>query len=467
MKHLPSQPYLGVGILNDPIHGYIRFTVPLTGRDEVTEKDIIDHPWVQRLRSIFQLQSARWVYPSAEHTRFQHCIGAMAVADLWARQVYPSLRAVCADTPSFGLVQALLRVTALLHDIGHGPFSHFFEENYLRPRGFSHEQIGARIVTTELGDLIRGIRRTPDHTLDPGETLQPEWVAYLMQKGRVENPTIPRWVRMLAPIFGGVYTADNMDYVLRDSYMCGVAIGPVDIHRLLYYTFFTPEGLAIHRAGSQALFMFLTARIYLYQNVYYHRTARAIDLQMRDIFPETMEELVHAPPEHHPEVYHRLTDWYILETVRDWIHAPPNSRRYRLGKAWQNLLERKIEWKSVYETTLTLATADHLQTLRIGTEEWEAMIRSALPESLRGLELRVDMAMKDARPLNPLQMGSHQIYIYEPTTRTVGKEALSRLLEWLPARVVQFRVFARNYTHADAVARAVRAVFAHLQVQFV
>ena len=103
MKEMLS-PYTGVGILNDPIHGYIRFTVPAPGRTEATERDLIDHPWMQRLRSIFQLQSARWVYPSAEHTRFQHGLGTMAVAGWWAEQIYPTLQQVVPDTPSLGLV---------------------------------------------------------------------------------------------------------------------------------------------------------------------------------------------------------------------------------------------------------------------------------------------------------------------------------------------------------------------------
>lgn len=458
-------PYAGVGIFNDPIHRTVRFTVPVAGRDEVTEKDLIDHPWLQRLRSIFQLQSARWVYPSAEHTRFQHSLGSMAVASLWAHQVYPTLRQVAPDTPSPGLVEALLRVAALLHDVGHGPFSHFFEENYLRPHGLTHEQMGARIVLEVLAEAVRGIRRTPAYELEPGEVLDPRWVAFLIQKGRVADPEVPLWVRLLAPVFGGVYTADNMDYVLRDSYMCGVATGPVDIHRLLYYTFFTSHGLTVHRAGTQALYMFLAARLYLYQNVYYHRTARAIDLQMREIFPETMASLeteLPGPPEQDLAAYYRLTDWFIFETVRRWQGERSGSTRHRIAQAWQRLMDRQIEWKAVFETTLTLASADHLRAVDVGSERLEAYIREALPPSLRSLDLRVDMAMKDARPLNPLQMGSQQVYVYDPATRTVGKEALSRLLEWLPARIVQFRVFARSYEHASEVGRAVERVLHHL-----
>ena len=85
----PDAPYEGSALIADPIHKYVSFTVPSSQADphERTEKDLIDSPWVQRLRQIYQLQSARWVYPSAEHTRFVHSIGTMHVAGRFARHL--------------------------------------------------------------------------------------------------------------------------------------------------------------------------------------------------------------------------------------------------------------------------------------------------------------------------------------------------------------------------------------------
>ncbi len=89
---------------HDPVHGYIPFT---SGRgvstDGVTEREIIDHPWLQRLRQIHQLQTAWWVYPTAEHTRFQHVLGAMHLASRAVQMLYPSLQDVCPDVPSAGV----------------------------------------------------------------------------------------------------------------------------------------------------------------------------------------------------------------------------------------------------------------------------------------------------------------------------------------------------------------------------
>jgi HD superfamily phosphohydrolase len=143
-----NAPYDGSALIADPIHQYVSFTVPFSIADphERTEKDLIDSPWVQRLRYIYQLQSARWVYPSAEHTRFVHSLGTMHVAGRFARHLYPFLKKAVKEVPSAHYVEEFLRVTALAHDIGHGPFCHFFDDNYLHAFDASHEKLGQIII---------------------------------------------------------------------------------------------------------------------------------------------------------------------------------------------------------------------------------------------------------------------------------------------------------------------------------
>jgi HD superfamily phosphohydrolase len=126
---------------------------------------------------------------------------------------------------------------------------------------------------------------------------------------------------MLQPVISGSYTGDNLDYVLRDSYMCGVAVGPVDLTRLTHYTIVTDKGFTIHKTGLPALQMFLNTRMYLYSNVYFHRTTRAIDIHLRDIFDETMKLLCPRDPRKKMDDYRTLTDWSLLEEVRDWRHS--------------------------------------------------------------------------------------------------------------------------------------------------
>ncbi len=454
--------YDGIALAADPIHGYLTFTVPTarpSGSRETTEKDLIDHPWLQRLRAIYQLQSARWVFPSAEHSRFQHVLGAMHVAGRFGRHLHPFLAEVVPDCPSAAYLEELLKVTALLHDVGHGPFCHFFDDNILEEYGLTHEIVGQVIIREALGDLIPRIRRSASGPFGSGEALDPEHLGYLIRKDdRLPRRRRPRWLTLLQPIFSGVYTADNLDYVLRDSYMCGVAVGPVDLERLLHYTFLTPKGLTLHRAGCTALAMFLNARSYLYTNVYYHRTTRAIDLHLREIFRPTIKHLFPGQPLKHLEAYLELTDWSLLEEVRRWKHTRDAGRR-RLAAEWDRILRRDLKWKMAYETTFPLRRAERGRTF-LHQAEITAAIRRALPPALKRIEFRVDMANQDPRPLNPLMMGNRQLYIFTPATRLVSKEPLEEFLGALPARLVQCRVYVQDHRHDRLLAEAADRVLA-------
>ncbi|MFQ5849065.1 MAG: HD domain-containing protein [Candidatus Binatia bacterium] len=434
--------YEGKALMADPIHHYIQFTVPQK-KGEVTEKEIIDSPWVQRLRYIYQLQSARWVYPSAEHSRFQHSLGAMHLAGQFAKHLYPSLKRVLGDEcPSPPFIEEYLRVTGLLHDVGHGPFCHFFDDNFLADFQITHEDVSQVIIRDKLGDLIRQIRRSPSAPFASGEELKPEDIASPIKKNGEEEPTKPQWLKFLQPLTSGIFTFDNLDYVSRDAYMCGVAVGPIDRERLIHYTFFSPKGLTLHRAGNAALTMFLTARLYLYSNVYYHRTTRAIDLHLREIFPETIRMIFPGNPLDHMEDYLNLTDWSLLEEVSRWRRGKEDNKR--LGREWERILGRNIKWKMAYDRTLSL------NDLRYGTDlvqeaDWEKRIRASLPSSAHDLIFRADMATQDPRPENPFSMGKKQIYIFDPSTREIAKESLSELFEFIPSKVVQFRIFALDH----------------------
>ena len=105
-----ADTYQGRGLIADPIHQYILYTRPGVMAGEATEQDLIDTSWVQRLRRVPQLQSARWVYPAAEHSRFQHSLGAMHLAGRLAQQLYPSLKAIYPAGPSAALFEELLRM---------------------------------------------------------------------------------------------------------------------------------------------------------------------------------------------------------------------------------------------------------------------------------------------------------------------------------------------------------------------
>ncbi len=449
--------YEGVALLADPIYGYIHFTVPIDGRGhERTEKDLIDSPWVQRLRRVHQLQSSFWVFPSAEHSRFQHSVGVMHMAGRFADRLYPSLRQAFDRCPSFPLVKELLRVTGLVHDIGHGPFSHFFDHQYLQPVcGITHEHLGQLIVTEKLADLIRRIRRSPEGTFKSGEALEPEHVAFLMCRPEIGAERMPGWLRTLQPVFSGIYTADNMDYIQRDAYMTGFSLDLVDIDRLLYYTFVTEDGLTLHKSGSSALRRFVNARFTMYADVYYHRTNRAMDLHMQEIFEETVRLLFPVDPRKELDRYLGVSDWSLLEGVRRWLEDP-DPRRRALGEEWSRIVAREVKWKMAY---------DHMETMDdprakkfVDAAELEAEIRRALPAAIASLPLKVDVARQDPRPLNPWTEEAKKILIYDPATDRASPQPVQDLFRYIPARVAHYRVFALDHAHDDALARATQAV---------
>ncbi len=468
MKPLPAlgkSHYDGSALIADPIHEYITFTVPFAvpargttpgEPPETTEKDLIDSPWVQRLRRIFQLQSARWVYPSAEHSRFVHSLGAMHVAGRFARHLYPFLLKAVPHAPSAPYIEELLRVTALVHDIGHGPFCHFFDDNFLKQFHLTHEKLGQVIIREHLGPLIRKIRRSPTGPFAKGEELDPDQIAHLILKDKGKDSSrMPRWVNVLQPVISGSYTGDNLDYVLRDSYMCGVAVGPVDLSRLIHYTMITENGFTIHKTGLPALQMFLNTRMYLYSNVYYHRTTRAIDIHLREIFGDTMRLLFPHDPRKKMDEYLALTDWSLLEEVRGWA-ASSNPKKRRLGEEWARILSRDVKWKMAYNTVLKEKGQERGMDFP-SREQFEKQIQKELPARLHKVPFRVDMAPLDPRP-DPKDTRGVPLYVYDPGTQTVSTEPLEEFLDLLPTRLIQFRIYARNHDTDAALSRAAAAV---------
>jgi HD superfamily phosphohydrolase len=450
-----ADTYQGRGLIADPIHQYILYTRAGGIPGEATEQDLIDTPWVQRLRRVPQLQSARWVFPAAEHSRFQHSLGAMHLAGRFAQQLYPSLRAVFPDAPSAPLIEELLRMAGLLHDVGHGPFGHFFDDNFLVDYDLTHELLGQRIIREELADALRGLRRSPSGPFTSDERIDPEWICYLMGKSYTHPlESHPKWLPFLKPLLSGVFTADNMDYVLRDSYMCGVAVGPIDIERIIYYSFFSEKGLTLDRSGLQAFTMFLNARFYMYTNVYYHRTTRGIDLHLKEIFRDTMRIAFPYDLRKDLHPYLHLTEWTLLEDVGRW-HDADDAERRTLGIEWRHVLDRRLKWRMAGEEVLDQFEARKGQSF-LNSDEVEKRVKSFLPPRLRDFPFRIDMALQDPRPLNPLKMGDRQIYVFDGATGSVSEEPLSEILKYLPGKVAQCRIFAMTHEHDAALATALK-----------
>ena len=222
----------GFEVVRDPLWNNIRL--------EPDALAVVDTPAFQRLRYVRQLGHAFLVYPGATHTRFEHSLGAYHLA----RRVLAQLDATGADAQR-------VRLAALLHDVGHYPFSHALEEAGLP----GHEGLAARHLTT--GPLAETLERlgTPAAQLLP------------LIQGQSPSP--------LGGIVAGALDVDKLDYLSRDATMCGVPYGVIDVDRLLMSVTLTESGLALHAKGLAALESLLFAKYQMYRNVYWHHAVRS------------------------------------------------------------------------------------------------------------------------------------------------------------------------------------------------
>jgi len=242
----------------DEVHGYIELTD--------IEKRIIDTPTFQRLRFIRQLASAWYVYPGATHTRFSHSLGTLYIMGRLASRLY-----------SMGYIYhkddvQLLRLVALLHDVGHTPFSHAIEPFFRERLGLGHEDL-TRLMIMVSPDISEALE---SYGYDPKEI-----VAILEGKHRET---------LYNQLISSELDVDRMDYLLRDSLHTGVAYGSIDIHRLLATMVVDGEGnLAVLEKGLGALENFYIARMHMYRNVYYHKTIVGFELVLRRIYEKLYE----------------------------------------------------------------------------------------------------------------------------------------------------------------------------------
>src|SRR2546425_7568287 len=296
------------GFIKDPIHGYVRISD--------TERTIIDTEPFQRPKRISHLAASEFVYPAANHTRFEHVIGAMHLAGALAE-------ALPIDLPQDQ--QEQLPLAALLHDIGHGPFSHVFEPLLTKYLGKNHEDFVPWLVNeTEIS------QRLESAGLDPK-------ILGRLAIGKLADSKQP----YLDQIISSGVDVDKMDYVVRDSFHTGAGYGSIDVHRLLYTMDIVEGNLSVDGTAVATLESFLLARLESFRTIYFHRASRAVQIMIVQALEAAKDEL-NLLAFDRPEDYLRLDDYKVWTDLKECKQSK---------KIMQDLEARRL-LKCSYEKTL-------------------------------------------------------------------------------------------------------------------
>ncbi len=281
-------------IIKDPVHGYVEA--------DALALRLLDSEVIQRLRHITQLGFASLVYPGANHTRFEHSLGAMHLA-----------RIMCRELGLDGEETQLVTTAALLHDIGHGPFSHVTEPVMEEFVGRGHHQIGSLVREGAIADILEA------EGIDPAEVC-----------------AVVAGVHSLASIIHGSLDVDRMDYLMRDAHYTGVPYGTVDAHRLIRCSVLTESGITLDESGINAAESLLIARTLMRPAVYFHHVSRIAT----SMFIHALREEVQSVPGADARDLMRMDDAACMERLK---HSPCEIARDLARRVYaRNLYKRAL-----------------------------------------------------------------------------------------------------------------------------
>jgi HD superfamily phosphohydrolase len=437
-----------LGMIKDPLYTYIIF-------NKRTERPIIDSPFFQRLRYLHQLQVAHLVYPGATHSRFQHSLGAMHLAGLFSEFILLSNKEGTQNTQEIYELVQIARIAGLLHDIGHGPYSHAFDEGVsmpnkeLKAKGINnHEVVGRCLIEhSEIGEHLENLGYL-DKVLqllsDDSKSIPPEL--------RPLRLTVKEWV----------YPVDIIDFLMRDSYYCGVQeYGHVDYMRLLRSTgICNIEHLCIMKKALSSLKAFLISRFSMFENVYYHKTTRLLDWIIRESLRHASEELglpdiLLAMMDGDFERWLALTEQSVLsEILRASAVSNVSPDIKKAGKYARMFRERRIPWKLVAEKELKFYGSQALVLSRFFREDslredMCEMIIEGLPGDVKTIAekddaLFIDHSKHKWLPDNPYEQKGF-IYVRASYDAEPEKQMLMReFLEEHPYFARKFRIYAHK-----------------------
>ena len=365
-----KKPYLDI---IDPIHDFIRVND--------LELKIIDNPVFQRLRRIRQLSGAHLTYPGAQHTRFEHSLGVMHIA-AQAGQTLQEKGILKSDDIEN------LRLGALLHDVGHGPFSHLFDEVLQQKKKISHESIGRKIILqTSIGDTL--------------------------SKGGFDKKFITKLafgdskLQFMNEIISGVLSADIMDYLLRDGYYTGAEHAKIDHKRITQSLEVHQKKLALERSALYSFESMMHSRHQMFKAVYFHKTVRSAEVMLLESIRLADEELGFTSL--NLDNYLELTDESVLFKL---LSLSTNTTELKRAKKIAEDYQNRRLLKFVFERILTNKTK--LSKMKTNQLRETISKKSKVNEN----DIFIDSSITSSIPLTPSKKESQSIIL---VTRDVNK----------------------------------------------
>ncbi len=311
-------------MIRDPIHGEISF--------EDRYLPLLDSPRVQRLRRVKQIGLGNLVYPGANHTRFEHSVGTMDMA-----------QELCTKMGFNESDSRKLVVASLLHDIGHGPLSHSSEKFLVNVSEMDHSQLTYRgIMQSQISEILSSMG------MDPCEIAE-------VSSGRNTE---------LGHLIHSQIGVDRMDYLMRDAHYTGVAYGVIDHERILSTLVYNGGEIMIREKGTQAAESLLVARFLMYPSVYLHHVSRIADAMLLRALEDVVEDGI-APQE-----IMKMDDLTLLSTLK--------RRQGIAGEMTRRILERDLFKRAIYLGPAEVEDLDDLLTL------------STDREKIRSLEMEIE-----------------------------------------------------------------------------
>jgi HD superfamily phosphohydrolase len=403
------------GFIKCPLYNYIRINR--------FEKDLIDTYPFQRLRRLRQLVGAEYAYPGACHTRLEHSLGVMHLARELSSNLVQNGRLSNTEAQE-------IKVSALLHDIGHGPFSHVFEPLLIQELKKTHEDMSAWIIRkSELADIIS------KEGLDPARISE-------LAVGRAKTAK-----KFMNQIISSAVDVDKMDFVGRDTYHTGAEYGHVDIFRLIYTMDTMNDSIAVDLTALTTLETFILARIESFRAIYFHRVSRAAQIMLERAMKLVADDLGITR-------FENVDDYMKLDDYTMWTYL---KQAKESGKII-NKLERRDLLKQAYEKTFL--AKDEMLTSVLTNEKIRTELENQISAeaNLDPEEVIIDVpslpSVASYHAMSPEEMEISMFY-KDPSGRKTPRKLsdASKIIDLLRGYMNIVRVYTTQ-EHRDAVREA-------------